>query len=237
MKLIITLTFVIISITLLGKSDTNTVDKGNTQIVTQLNKNEAKTVKEIEKIIQLPSDTLNILVENKAEQSSGFEIQKNMPWIGAILIAILTVWVNYKINEQIRETNAKNIESQLANAREINQRDFNKTVLSGNRQMWINDLRDTVSKILSKTVSLSLKQEITHDELQELVYLITKTELMLNPKKDKKFILALKNLHLCFISILKEEMAFPELEEYTTSVKNYTKKTLKIEWERVKKGE
>jgi hypothetical protein len=71
-----------------------------------------------------------------------------MPWIGAILIGILTVLANYIINIQIRKTNTESIDKQLINAREINQKDFNKTVLSGNRQAWINDLRDIISKVL-----------------------------------------------------------------------------------------
>lgn len=71
-----------------------------------------------------------------------------MPWIGAIIIGVLTVLTNIFINRQIRKSNIEIIESQLANVREINQRDFNKTVLSGNRQMWINDGMETTKAII-----------------------------------------------------------------------------------------
>jgi hypothetical protein len=109
--------------------------------------------------------------------------------------------------------------------------------LSGNRQVWINDLRDIISKILSKTLSLSLKKAVTHDELQELIYLITKTELMLNPEKDIEFVTKLKELELCFIDIQSDKRTFSDIEPFTSSVKTFAKTMLKTEWERVKKGE
>jgi hypothetical protein len=236
MKYIIALYFIIISSTAFyGKNNTKIITQSDT--IKPIEKAEDQPERENCKIIQLPNETLNVLVENKTEKKSSFDIQKNMPWIGAILIGILTVLANYIINIQIRKTNTESIDKQLINAREINQKDFNKTVLSGNRQAWINDLRDIISKVLSKILSLSLKGKITHDELQELIYLITKAELMLNPEKDKLFIKSLKELELCFIDIQREKKTFSDIEQFTSSVKKFTKRTLKTEWERVKRGE
>ena len=236
MKYIIALYFIIISSTAFyGKNNTKIITQSDT--IKPIEKAEDQPERENCKIIQLPNETLNVLVENKTEKKSSFDIQKNMPWIGAILIGILTVLANYIINIQIRKTNTESIDKQLINAREINQKDFNKTVLSGNRQAWINDLRDIISKVLSKILSLSLKGKITHDELQELIYLITKAELMLNPEKDKLFIKSLKELELCFIDIQREKKTFSDIEQFTSSVKKFTKRTLNTAWERVKSGE
>lgn len=193
--------------------------------------------RKIENTIVLSKDTLNIQLETKTEKNSGFDTEKNMPWIGAIIIGFLTVLANYFINKQIRQTNAENIDKQLKSSKELNQLDFNKTVLSANRQMWINDLRDNISKVLSKTLSLSLQNVVAHDEFQELIFLITKTELMLNPEKDIEFIEALKALELCFLEIKSGTKKFSTIEPHTSSVKAFAKKTLKTEWERVKKGE
>lgn len=219
MKYIITLIFIVLSSMILSGQDST--------------KSESETTK----IIQLPSETLNISVENKTEKQSGFDTQKNMPWIGAILIGILTVAANYIINRQIRKTNTESLDKQLENARFINKIDFNKTVLSGNRQVWINDLRNIISELLSKILGLLLKKEVTYEEFQELTYLITKTELMLNPEKDKDFIEALEELQVCFIEIQSDNIMLSDIKKHINIVKNFTKKTLKTEWERVKKGE
>jgi len=241
MKITFIITFIILLTTISFGQDRNNADKTKVKFdslkICSSEKVKVNCTKELEKTVILSKDTLNIRLETKSENTSSFDMQKNMPWIGAILIAILTVLSNYIINKQIRKTNIESLDRQLTNAREINQKDFNKTVLSGNRQVWINDLRDIISKILSKTLSLSLKKAVTHDELQELIYLITKTELMLNPEKDIEFVTKLKELELCFIDIQSDKRTFSDIEPFTSSVKTFAKTTLKTEWERVKKGE
>jgi len=241
MKISFIITFIILLTTMSFGQDRNNADKTKVKFDSLKNSVSVKVkvsfTKELEKNVILSKDILNNLLEIKSEKTSSFDMQKNMPWIGAIFIGVFTVIANYIINNQIRKTNIESLNRQLANTREINQKDFNKTVLSGNRQVWINDLRDIISKILSKTLSLSLKKSVTHDELQELIYLISKTELMLNPEKDIDFVTKLKELELCFIDIQSCKSTFLDIDPFISSVKNFAKTTLKTEWERVKKGE
>jgi hypothetical protein len=193
-------------------------------------------------------DTVRIQNIQNEEYVTSFDWQKNMPWMGAILIGILTVLANLIISNQYRKSNKEVSDRQINNSKEIalaqieNVRksvelDFNKTVLSGNRQSWINELRVLISQILSKTMAISAKQNISNKEFEKLRFLITKAELMLNVTTDKDFISALSELENCYLEILMGNMHAVDLEENIEKVKRHTKITLKTEWERVKKGE
>jgi len=193
-------------------------------------------------------DTVRIQNIQSKEYVTSFDLQKNMPWIGAILIGILTVLANLIISNQYRKSNkevsAKQINNskeialaQIENVRKSVELDFNKTVLSGNRQSWINELRVLISQILSKTMAISAKQNLSNKEFEKLRFLITKAELMLNVTTDKDFISALSELENCCLEILMGNTHAVDLEEYIEKVKRHTKITLKTEWERVKKGE
>jgi len=196
----------------------------------------------------LKEDTLHVLLDQQNESTANFDWQKNMPWIGAVLIGILTVIASLIISRRTRITNNENTSQQLNITKEIAlkqmenqnknfQLDFNKTVLSGNRQSWINELRHLISKILSITLIISVRQNMSHEEYEELRYLITKAELMLNDTKDQKIISALKDLESCCLDIQMKIKDVSDLIKYDEKVKSLIKITLKTEWERVKKGE
>jgi len=199
-------------------------------------------------IVIMQNDTLFLVVTQSKYYEKSFDWQKHMPWIGAVLVGILTLITNILMSRYSRKSNqvvaekqiisAKDIAlAQIENARKNSQLEFNKTVLSGNRQSWINDLRELISKILSCTSSISVKQVITNDEFENLRFLITKAELMLNSEKDKNFISALLELENCCFDILIRNKDISDIQEYIENVKHHTQKTLKSEWERVKKGE
>lgn len=193
-------------------------------------------------------DSLFLEVKILPVNESTANLTKNMPWIGAVLVGILTVLANIIISQQSRKSNRVVTEKQLNNSKEIAleqiestrknvQLEFNKTVLSGNRQAWINELRDLISKILSITMTISINNDIKQEEYQNLRYLITKVELMLNPINDKDFIRALTELEACFLDILMRNKTIGDLDVCTAKVKLLTQSTLKAEWIRVKKGE
>lgn len=201
--------------------------------------------------IDIPkSKTLTINLVNKTDEADivAFDWEKNMPWIGAVLIGLLTVVANVIISRQSRKTSLKTINLQLNNNKEISlaqietskqtaQIEFNKTVLSGNRQTWINNLRDDVSHIISKLSSCSLQKKMSHKELLEIKYLITKVQFMLNPEKDKEFISSLNDIFYCTIEITADKKTFSDLTPLEKKLRNITAETLKTEWERVKRGE
>lgn len=199
-------------------------------------------------VFVLSGDTVRIILKGEEELKHGFDIQRDMPWIGAIMIGILTVIANILINRQLRKSNSESINKQLEsskettlaqidNARVLSEREFNKTVLSGNRQNWINDLRDLISKIIAKATRYSLNSEQTRDALEDLIFLIAKAKLMLNATKDFDFIKSLDDLELCWITIMAKQKKFRDILPLIEKVRKHTEATLKTEWERVKRGE
>lgn len=192
-------------------------------------------------------DTIYV-IEQCYNNKVGFDLEKDMPWIGAILLGLLSVLTNLFINKQLRKSNKENSVLQLSQSKEFllkqlefanksMQLEFNKTVLSGNRQVWINDLRENISKILSNIFVISLKQNITNQEFENLRFLIIKVELMLNKEADNDFILSLNELEKCCLDIIMTNRTFSDLDTYVDSLKHHAQITLKTEWERVKKGE
>lgn len=182
-------------------------------------------------------DVLYIFDHQNCQRFCAFNWERNMPWIGAIMIAIMTVIVNIYINRKSSEALRENTNKQLINAKEISKMKFNKTVLSGNRQLWIKELRELISRILTLSMILSDRLILTKIEQEELRFLIIKAQFMLNVKNDYIFIEALSDLDKCCFEILMNLRNMSDLEEYITKVKDLTHKTLKSEWERVKLGE
>jgi hypothetical protein len=180
--------------------------------------------------------------------NNDFDWQKNMPWVGAVLIGLLTVLANYIISRESRKSNieiskiemenSKEIAlEQIENAREGMQLEFNKTVLSGNRQIWIKEFRELVSLILSKTIATSINNDISEEEFENFKFLLIKAELMLNPLNDKAVIKALSELEECCLEVLMSNKEPQEIEKYASALKDKTKIKLEEEWGKVKRAE
>lgn len=200
------------------------------------------------KIENLQSDTLTIqLVTAKAEDKQS-DWGKNIPWITAILIAILTVLTNIFISRKIALSQKEIALSQIENSRKMVQLDINKTVLSGNRQVWISTLRDSISDYIAKCHSYRIKpdqvkskykeasQNTGNSDLTEIFRLDTKIVLMLNSNEDDSKLL-IKRLEQYTTSLFDETVITQPSEFYLQEIINVTKTILKKEWEQVKKGE
>lgn len=203
--------------------------KGSRDTITVINKNEF--------VLVSPK-------ENKAGEDSW---QKNMPWIAALLIGILTTGANIVISRNLKKTSLENTKAQLENAtklslaqietsRKNNERDFNKTVLSGNMQIWSNDFRDVIIKILAATSTFKIKGTITDQEFEAFRALIIRAELMLNLDKDGAFITALHSLQECFLAIQMSNQSVNDLDNHIDAVKIQTQAKLEKVWEKVKLG-
>lgn len=161
-----------------------------------------------------------------------------MPWVVALFIGLLTV-----ITGRLQIISSeKIIFKQIESAKEIAQQDFNKTVISGNRQEWINKLRDNLSEYLARVESYSIETKNTNidtrllsEELIKILTLEIKIVLLLNSKEENSQNL-IKYLGL-FSSCLTGKSITETPEVLKTMITNVTKKILKTEWERVKKGE
>ena len=177
----------------------------------------------------------------------GLDYSKTMPWITAMFIGLLTACANIYLGYKLRKSSERALREQLETAtnntiaqinvsRENNQRDFNKTVLSGNRQVWISEFRRVVSIILAMISSFVTKQGITDQQFQELKILLIQAELMLGAKADSLFVDELKNLEqFCYQQLLKLN-SIDDLEPLILSLKEFSIKRLEAEWEKVKVG-
>lgn len=211
------------------------------------------------KSLRLESDTVYVRSFTTSPSPTKPFLEQNGPWIAALVIGILAalvnLWISWSTRKSTREALEKQLQNskdalntqvqtskeialaQIENAQKSAERDFNKTVLSGNRQAWINDLRDLISKILAASTIFSIKKNIDHEQYENLRYMITKTQLMLNSNDDKKFISALADLEICILQIMAKTKTYSDLSPLVIEVEDHAKKTLKAEWERVKKGE
>lgn len=222
------------------------------------------------KVENLKSDTLTIQLLNPKTETTGFDWQKNMPWVGAILIGLLTVLANILISRQSRNTNRESLNqqlkssgemtdkqlssakeialSQIDNSRRIVQLDFNKTVLSGNRQAWINSLRDAISDYIAKSNTFRIKldqlnslgkdagKDTDNSDLTEILRLETKIVLMLNSNEDDSKLL-IERLGQYTTALFDDTVIMQPSSFFQQEIIDITKTILKKEWERVKKGE
>jgi hypothetical protein len=132
----------------------------------------------------------------------------------------------------------------------IARQQFKATVISANRQQWINTLRDCIADFQTKTkialveTSLALNNETAvasnvkdHDEaLKGMRFLVNKTALLLNPNETdhSELILLFKQLEdHCINGDPNERTKEEKLQDSITSI---GQKILKREWERVKRG-
>jgi len=124
------------------------------------------------------------------------------------------------------------------------------TVISANRQQWINNLRDciadfqTKAKIALVETSLALNDETAvaanvknHDEaLKGMRFLANKTALLVNPNETdhSELILLIKQLEDHCINGDPNDRA--KEEKLQDSITSTGQRILKREWERVKRG-
>jgi len=149
--------------------------------------------KEIIKIDSLKKDSkteisINIpktfKIENVTsdEQNLRNTLLKNMPWIAAILIALLTILANYITSLQLRKTTKENLENQ-----------FKATISTKNRQAWINELRQNLSEYLSYSLYLSILKNSNpantaerNKMFEKLILAQSKIELLVNHNKPEQ---------------------------------------------------
>ena len=134
----------------------------------------------------------------------------------------------------------------------VARRQFNATVLSANRQKWIESLRDMLAELVSPLVAaLVIKSEWQGkwergraafsadprliDKLQRLVFAQSKITLLINPTEPDH-----QNLVQVIDAALKRLQSEQATEEDTAAdiatVTDLAQRSLKREWQRVKMG-
>ncbi len=156
----------------------------------------------------------------------------------AFWATIITSRHQRNIIKKQMEDNKSALEKQIESSMKIAELDFRKTVLSANREAWINDFRIVVSELISLVNVCSIAGEDIKDEnYKQISFLITKAEFMLNPTKDKDCINAIVKLRDSLFQLSVRQKTYSEVMQDIELVKENTKITLKNEWERVKRAE
>ena len=127
---------------------------------------------------------------------------------------------------------------------------FKATVISANRQQWINTLRDCIANFQAKTKIISVESKLAaqnetsfaantknfDESIEEARILLNEVALLINPKEPdhKKLLSLMKELEdLCINGSPFDDENHDRLQNEITSV---GQKILKREWERVKRG-
>jgi hypothetical protein len=172
-----------------------------------------------------------------AEQEGTFDFWDNMPWISAMFIGAVTLYLGHR---QLK-SNERILKEQIKSSQEIAKLDFNKVVMSGNRQEWINELRNLISSYMAQVdvyqsiFTPSTPIETVKDQLAEILALEIKIALMLNPAENDSIELT-KFLHLYTQAISREAITQP-VDFLKGRIVEITQRILKTEWNRVKRGE
>lgn len=185
-----------------------------------------------------------IYAPSSASQLSSESWEKMMPWIAALIVGLMTVGANLLIGYYSRKSNKNILIEQLTHNKELAleqiknsqnnaQKDFDKTVLSGNRQILLNSFRDIMSLILTKISITFLKQQIDTPDYEELKLLITKAELFLNPVDDKEILQSLNSLDKLYFDIISSGKDFTLLEIEIESLKSKTFTKIQRDWDRI----
>jgi hypothetical protein len=126
----------------------------------------------------------------------------------------------------------------------VTRRQIKASIVSTNRQKWIDQLRDHLAELITLVRFLNLHksfEEVSKEEwfanLQKASLIESKINLLLNPNESDHTALC-KTIREALVTMLKdeEESKSPTLVELTNSVLKQSQAILKREWERVKKG-
>jgi hypothetical protein len=184
----------------------------------------------------LSNDTIKIKTfqPEQGTKSTG----KNMPWIAALIVGLLTILANVLLNKSLRDLSKESLKQQLDNGLKINQLQFKSSLASNNRQTWINSLRDNISEFISRVISLHLliakegKDNLAHKskEYDELHTLRWKIVLMLNSNNEIEH----KELEEMIDNAFKFESNNEDFFVNLDKIKEQTQKIIKNEWEVIK---
>jgi hypothetical protein len=121
----------------------------------------------------------------------------------------------------------------------ISKRQINSSVLSKNRQEWINTLRDSISEFISAITMIDDKKISTNEQfdshttkLERILYINTKINLLINPNEEDHILLAEKLKRLLELYVKPDNNEKIKVIDDTVEL---SQKILKREWERVKK--
>jgi hypothetical protein len=128
----------------------------------------------------------------------------------------------------------------------VAKKQINATVVSGNRQVWINRLRDEVASLVaivhylpSAHANKSMTSEAAIEKYGQFVERAQVVKLLINPKeRDHRELVHLVDTasRKLINSINSKQANAPEFEALAEEIVTHTQAVLKREWNRVKNG-
>lgn len=205
----------------------------NKTIITETNLN--KTKESISNFLTNENINHSGEILLKSDNKSLFEFI--FPSLIAFFVGTLAFFATLISTKRQLKSNKDTLEKQTESSLEIAKLDFRKSVLSANRQAWINELRELISELIS-LINLNLldPSSINIEDSKRISFLITKAEFMLNPIKDSEYINSIINLKDVIFDLSMNTIEHEEIQDKIDIVKQNTKTILKTEWERVKDG-
>jgi hypothetical protein len=160
-----------------------------------------------------------------------------IPVITIIIVIATTFSTNRTIKvkskealDALKDSNQTLVSINNKSIREENNRS-QKTIITNNRQEWINSLRDELTLFLAEIASTSPSQsskDLPAEDMKNLWIHSYKIELLINPKEDD---------HKELVSLIRQEITNLHTSAETTSISKIISKSqeiLKREWEIVK---
>jgi hypothetical protein len=218
---------------------TKSIEKYSTQVPTQIS-------------VNFP-DSIQIKdVSKKADNQTW--IDKNLPWIIAFIIGLLSALVNFWIAYRLRlsnernllnqiQSNERNVKAQIESVKEAKLIEFKATIAAKNRQEWVNDVRHTLAEYLASTSldaplpenpSPSLIEQ-KKDYVQRMALAKARLELLLNRDKPEQAELLdkIENMLRVSISVTKDTYV-SQIQIAKTDVIIAARKLFVIHWNKIK---
>jgi hypothetical protein len=187
-------------------------------------------------------EILKIQDLTEKNHSSSF-IEKNMPWAVALLIGVLSAFINLLISHRLKQSNEKNLLKQIENNKEINLTQFKSTIATKNRQDWINEVRHSLCEILENGNLLCF--EILGSEpntatikahFGKFLYSKSKIKMLLNEKKSeqRKVLEELINFSNTIKDIFKTKKNSPKQNDAEDQLIQAARELFEIHWKKIK---
>jgi len=217
---------------------------GNADTLTSISNYPIKVSVDIDTISS--SIPINLKLEKTEDKNDRtFFSEYLTPFLPTIIILASMFFSYLQTKSQINATFIT-AQNQLDSSLKISKQQIHAQVISTNRQVWINSLRDAVAELLSELAILTnqtKRNDFSNEEfykepitgyVKNIVLLRTKIELLNNPNEEKSQILdsAINNyVNICVDPDQKDASISSKARD---KVIDTTKEILKAEWERVK---
>jgi len=165
---------------------------------------------------------------------------KHLPWISALIVGFVTAAASWYIGRN----QIKSLNSQIQSNAELTTKTLRANIVSANRQQWINELREVVSKFICESHAISVvyyRQAQTGEGIEvtdewaemakQLAYYSAKIELMMNPSESET------RQTLAIINQIRTDMQSLNFETIGNSIEALTSVMNTVftnEWKKIK---